>query len=1202
MIPPKDKHLDDVEIDAFMSSPDLEPDAEKANEPILQRVRQHIEGCEVCKRKVLIHQSVQQEIRQSGSMKEMSPGPDCEIETNWIEVVAGLLSESKTTALISHASQCGYCGPRLGKAAETLSDEAMPAEMEVLSQLQNAQPGWPRQMVQTMKQGQPDHRSTGWRTYLRFPKLLFAGAAFAAVALAGWLAVIIFRPMPVEQLLAQAYTQKRTLELRIPGAKYGELRVERGPTKSSSDRTSSLVKAESLIREHLDKTPDDPEWLQAQGRADLLEGDPDSAIKHFEKARESEPDSPSLMADLGIAYYARHADPDRGKAYELLSQALAKTPEDPTLLFNRAIVAQNMDFLDEAEADWKHYLQLESNGKWSDEARERLKKLQEKKENYKKARSQSLLAPSELEAQPGSPQVEATVDARIEEYLHVAVQDWLPRAYPADGRWSPDMGARMALAVLSKSIHSHHGDAWLEDLLTSAHGQSFGAAIHALSEASASNDRGDYDAAHKESVLAERLFLAEHNQAGVLQARFQRLFALQFIRNGKRCAQIADKTAREVMDTSYTWLQAQILLEESSCLSTNADLGQARSRITRALQISRSSAYQNTFLRCLNFSAGNAALIGDMKTGWALVLEGLDIFWAGNYPALRGYSLYTSLTQVADRASFPYLHVAAWSQGIALIDTDADLLQRGLAHFYLAQAALDAHLLPLFDHEYQEYSRLLKLAPAGAAEKTDRTEVQLITAKLEIRRGHLPQAHDRLSALLGIIQSSGNTYRAADFYATLGQLELELGNNQDADRFLRSGLLVTEHILGTLRTEKERTEWERKASPVYRALVAEKLQDGEPTSALEVWEWYLGAAIREPGAFAASTPEKHLFDRAAMEGVPLSTLTVVANNRSRLTRQTVLSYALLRDGVAIWAFDNRADVFHVYVQHDPHDVEQLARHFLELCADPTSDLEVVHKYGQELYNLLIAPIAAQLEPDRGLIIEADGVLALIPFEALVDPALHYLGEQRTVVSSLGLYYDLLLRPMRPITPSNVGLVVAVASPKGFAPLPDLETETKSVASRFSRPIVLAEKDATLQAVLRALSSATVFYFAGHAVATSERSGLVMDDLDPKSGDPRLLTAELLKPESLQHLQVAVLAACDTSKGDDGSYNDITSLVRTMVRAGVPSIVATRWKLVSGAPDRLAFPFVFPQKASQTSTHPYYWASLNQFGGLDVIPQ
>jgi CHAT domain-containing protein len=756
--------------------------------------------------------------------------------------------------------------------------------------------------------------------------------------------------------------------------------------------------------------------------------------------------------------------------------------------------------------------------------------------------------------------------------------------------------------VLSRITYSNHADEWLQDLLAKSQEHNFSLAIRALAAALAANDRGDYREARSQAEFAEQMFTEQHNLAGVLQARFQRLFALQFMHQGGLCASVAEKTAPVILETHYTWLQVQILLQESSCLSINADIGQAHSKVEQALNIAQSRGYKEIWLRCINFSAGSAWQVGDMKADWARVMEGLDKFWAGNYPVLRGYSLYTSLAMAAERAACPHLQVAAWAQAISLIGSDPDLLQRGMAHFYLAQAAWDAHLLETSEHEYQESVQLLRLAPGSTARDADLAEVQLAKAKLEIRHGSLRQAYDRLKELSETVRHSDDAYRAADFYATLGEVELQLGANADAGRHLRSGLLVAEHILGTLRTEKERIAWERKASPVYHALVEERLWEGDANGALEVWEWYLGATIRKPDESAAFLPAGHLFNRVSSEDAPVLTPTEVSRYQSRLTRQTVLSYALLADGVAIWAFDNRG-VFHAYVHRDPREIEQLARHFLELCADPASSLDSVRQYGQKLYNLVITPVAARLEPDRGLIIEAEGALALVPFEALVDPESHYLGKERTIVSSLGLYYAARLRPLRPITPSDVGLVVAVASPPGFIPLPGLETETKAVAGRFSRPIVLAQKeDATLQAVLRALPSATVFYFAGHAVATPQRTGLAMDDVDPSSGGPRLLTAEVLKPESLKHLQIAVLAACDTIKGNDGSYNDVTSLVRTMLRAGVPSVVASRWDLISGAPDRLALPFVFPQKLSQISGHPYYWASLNQFGGLDVIPQ
>lgn len=1197
MTEPRDRHLDEIEIDALASAPEFALNPDGAPEPVLRRALGHMAECESCKRKVLIYRAVQREITQSGSLQEASPGSDCAVDTNWIDVAAGLLPKPMTAELMKHASQCGYCGPRLKKAAEALFAEATPAEMEILSGLKNARPEWPKEMVATLRKQGGDRQPgpiRGWRSYFRWPKLVFAAATSAVVALASWLTAVMLRPLSVDQLLAQASSDRRILELRMPGAKYGEVQVARGTEESPS----SLLKARALIKDNLKKTPNDPKWLQAQGRAYLLEGKGNEAVKAIEHAREFDQDSLSLMEDLGSALYLRNNGLDRGKAYDWLSKVLVKTPDDPVALFNRAIVAESIDMPDQAEADWERLLRVESNGAWADEARERQKKVQEKLENQKKGRLQPLLTPSELQAQSDSPQVRKIVDARIEEYLHEAILDWLPQAYPADLRRSADTKARDALIVLSRITYSKHADEWLQDLLAQSEEPNFAGAVKALSAALDAIDRGNYQEARSQSESAERMFTKQNNPAGILQAQFQELFVLQFMHKGAPCAREAEKTA-PIWQTHYTWLQAQILLQESSCLDINTDIGQAYSKVDLALKIAKDTGYEEILLRCINFSAGSAWQVGDVKTSMARVMEGLDKFWVGNYPVLRGYSLYTSLALAAERDSCPYLQVAVWAQAISLIGSDPDLLQRGMAHFYLAQAAWDANLVETSEGEYQESVRLLRLAPGSSARDADLAEVQLAKAKLEIRHGHLRQAYDRLTDLSSTIRGLDDNYRVADFCATLGQVELQLGANEDAGRHLRSALFGTEHILGTLDTEDKKIEWERKASPVYHALVEEKLGERDTNGALEAWEWYLGAAIR--GADKSALSMKSPLNCVSTEEVPFFMPTEVSRHQSRLTRQTVLSYALLTNGLAIWAFDNRG-IFYAYVRRDPQEIEQFAKRFLELCADPASDLGTVNKYGQDLYNILITPIAASLEPDRGLIIEAEGALSLVPFEALMAPSFHYLGKERTIVSSLGLYYAARLRPLRAISPSDVGLVAAASSPKGFIPLPGLDTEINKVASRFSRPIVLTGNDATLQAALRALPSATVFYFAGHAMATPQRTGLAMDDIDPKSGDASLLTAAMLKPEFLQHLQIAVLAACDTTKGNDGSYNDVTSLVRALVRAGVPSVVASRWDLISGAPDRLALPFVFPQMLSRTSDHPYYWASLNQFGGLDVIPQ
>ena len=412
-----------------------------------------------------------------------------------------------------------------------------------------------------------------------------------------------------------------------------------------------------------------------------------------------------------------------------------------------------------------------------------------------------------------------------------------------------------------------------------------------------------------------------------------------------------------------------------------------------------------------------------------------------------------------------------------------------------------------------------------------------------------------------------------------------------------SGLVVTEHILSNLRTEKEKIEWEQKASPSYRGLVQVQLRKGDPQGALELWEWYLGATMRKPQALSLSA--RRNLTEAVSEAEQTLNLYEVASHLPQLAHETVLTYAVLPDGLAIWGYDDRG-VFHAIVNRDPRGIALLVERFLALCSNPHSDIEILNRDGRELYRLLVAPIESHLDPNRGLVIEADGALTQIPFEALVDSTAHYLGERYTVTSSFGLYFDLQLRAAQ-ISPRDSALVVAVATPHGFPKLEGLDHESDTVSRRFDAPTVLKNDQATLQAVTEALSASSVFYFAGHALAEPGRTGLVLGDFDDKLGGPNLLTAGSLKPDRVKQMQVAVLAACDTGIGENGMYTDVTSLARALVRAGVPRVITSRWTLTSSAVDRLKLPFVFPRKSVVGAGHPYYWASLNQFGGIDVAP-
>jgi CHAT domain-containing protein len=335
----------------------------------------------------------------------------------------------------------------------------------------------------------------------------------------------------------------------------------------------------------------------------------------------------------------------------------------------------------------------------------------------------------------------------------------------------------------------------------------------------------------------------------------------------------------------------------------------------------------------------------------------------------------------------------------------------------------------------------------------------------------------------------------------------------------------------------------------------------------------------------------------------------VASQLPNLTKQTVLSYALLPQGLAVWVYDSRG-VFGRWSEENPADIETKAERFRRLCSDPNSDLSDLQRSARALYDLLVAPIEFRLAPDRALVIELDERLSRLPFDALLDARGHYLSERGPITSSLGIYY---LRnssaAVNPITADSIALVAAVAEPpvidnQTLTPLPDVALEGEMVAHSFHSALLLSAAGATTASVLARLPDVAVFHFAGHAISSQQHSGILLSDA--------LLTASSLEKLRLPRLRLVVFSACDTQAGATGSAYDQDSLVRVFLRRGVPEIVASAWNVDSDATQRFMGLFYGALLGGNTTAnairqaqaglrsqrgmaHPYYWSAFTAFG-------
>jgi CHAT domain-containing protein/tetratricopeptide (TPR) repeat protein len=1203
-------------------------------------VHPHFAVCTGCRQKFEELVLSDRQFTRQLAAKSSGPQPrssDCPSPSVWREIAGGLTPSDEALNRVEHASWCDHCGPLLRQAVAdvaSLNGEITDEERKQIAALESAHPDWQRTLARQLAAA-PDQftRPLKWWQSWYSPhrpgidsvghRVAIAGACLVLVAMigVGWRFVANRnQPGTAAKLIARAYTEKRPLDLRIAGADYAPLRIARGPESSFTSRPPSLLKAEALIAAQIASHPSDPAWLHAQGQADLLEGRDDAAIDALHRALELEPHSSAFLIDLASAYFQRAESDERkddlGAAYECLSQALKLHPDDPVALFNRAIVAEHQFLFHQALDDWDHYLTVDPHSQWTDEARKRSDALRQKLKDHE-SHAGPLLSPGQVAAAATDPKIASVIDQRVEEYLNEAIVSWLPQVFPDAASSNKgikatgpgvDPAVSRAIFFLADLTSRQHGDRWLSDLLTGSSAPQFPRAVVALARAVKSNHAADYDVAREQAELAQRLFQSSGNGAGALRARFERVFVDQVSPRSEECRRKATTALVQSERFAYPWLQIQFGLEKAACSFRGIDIGADERATSLSLDRARISGYGALYLRAAYFAADDKLATGDRLLGTMLIDQGLERYWSAQLPALRGYAFYIGLADSAESARRVNLRAAAWGEGVPLLDGDPDLLQRALASHEFANAAMAAGLRQTAEREYAAASRLFAAAPRNRTREVGAIEVEILSARLEARMGRLDDGIARLIGVQDRVRGVSTKYLSQMFYSTLGELQLRRHRDAEAEQALQPALVLAEQGLTSLSSEEERTKWSKNAAPAYFALSEAELAQGRAQEALATYESYLGAPQR-----VATGVDHHPF--LSRPSVP----DALASGLPLLTSETVLAYAALPGGLAIWVYDNRG-VNHCWIPQSIDSLQELADRFHDLTADPTSEPVAISRDSRSLYEALIAPAERYLAPGRSLVIEADGWLARVPFEALLDSNNHYLIERASIVHSLGQDSQELLRS-RDTTSTGISsdlpalVVGSTASSKqdGLIPLSDVATEANTVAASFQSVRLLQGREATIGTIRSDLPGTVVFHFAGHALAAPQRTGLLVEG-EGRAGDGRSATVALLDATAvrqlrLQSLQLAVLSACSTASSGRSS-SGFDSVTDAFVRSGVPHVVATRWAVdstetfiadfyrnaLSGQNVSEAIRSTSRKMlADPRTSHPYYWSAFAAYG-------
>ncbi|MEM9164972.1 MAG: CHAT domain-containing tetratricopeptide repeat protein, partial [Cyanobacteria bacterium P01_F01_bin.4] len=468
------------------------------------------------------------------------------------------------------------------------------------------------------------------------------------------------------------------------------------------------------------------------------------------------------------------------------------------------------------------------------------------------------------------------------------------------------------------------------------------------------------------------------------------------------------------------------------------------------------------------------------------------------------------------------------------------------------------------------------------------------------------QAIDSHQQSLEIAQQLGDRHAEARAFNNLGDALYKAGRPAEAVEYLQGAIAIWDSLRDRLgNRDLDRIAIFETHETTYSTLQRVLVESGQPEAALAVTEQ--GRARAFVNLLGRDRLNRAGETDTALAQVRPPNLAEIKQT-AQVQNSTLVSYAIVQDTIDtqgvralhptdlyIWVVNPNGEVH--FRQTPLSDLHAQGRSLEQLVSDarclantlrcqkrnqsrlnPTGRLQ--YQALQQLHQLLIDPVADLLpsDPSAHVTFVPHQALFQIPFAALQDAAGRYLIEHHTLLSApsiqvLGLtgqtptadfaalsHDDFLIvgnptMPMNPRQPAD-----------SSQPLPALltaEFEAKTLAGLLQTDVLTGDM-ATEPVVTERMAQAKIIHLATHGF---------LDDLDgqglpgaialtPTAQSDGLLTAQEIVGLDL-NADLAVLSACDTGGGritGDG----VVGLSRSLMSAGVPSVIVSLWKVPEGS--------------------------------------
>ncbi len=251
------------------------------------------------------------------------------------------------------------------------------------------------------------------------------------------------------------------------------------------------------------------------------------------------------------------------------------------------------------------------------------------------------------------------------------------------------------------------------------------------------------------------------------------------------------------------------------------------------------------------------------------------------------------------------------------------------------------------------------------------------------------------------------------------------------------------------------------------------------------------------------------------------------------------------------------------------------------------------KSSRELFDLLLKPAQAQLSGKTNLIIVPDGPLWDLPFQSLKNEKNLYLIEQTAIsyAPSLTALREMSKKAQDRTPGSNLELLAfgnpivgqatserikQVFMSEKLEPLPESERLVKELGRMYgsNRSKVFVGNEAREETAKAESPKFRIVQFATHGILNNISpmySHLVLAKNDKNQDEDVMLEALDMKDLDLK-ADLVILSACETARGRISNGEGVIGMSWALFIAGVPTTVASQWKVESSSTTELMLEF------------------------------